>query len=150
MVKPMRNLLYRSMADKVTPSQRSLMMAKVRSRNTQPEIEVRKLLHSLGFRFRLHRKNLPGKPDIVLPRHKAIVLVHGCFWHQHPHCSRATMPATRTAFWTNKLRRNAERDGEQIRALEDGGWRVLVVWQCETKEAEKLTRRLRVFLGVFD
>lgn len=109
--------------------QRSRIMRAVRSKDTKPELLVRRCLHALGFRFRLHRRDLPGSPDIVLPRWRAVVFVHGCFWHLHG-CPKSRMPATRREFWETKLRRNAERDGEAREFLKASGWRVFVVWEC--------------------
>ncbi len=133
------------MADVMTPEQRSRAMARVRSKNTKPELRVRALLHRLGFRFRLHRRDLPGTPDLVLPKHRAAIFVHGCFWHAHPGCARATMPSTRVEFWTTKLARNVERDAKKLRELQAAGWRVLVLWECETRDAEALEALLRGF-----
>lgn len=135
------------MADVMTPEQRSRTMARVRSKNTKPELRVRALLHRMGFRFRLHRRDLPGTPDLVLPKHRAAIFVHGCFWHAHPGCARATMPSTRMEFWTTKLARNVERDAKKLRELQAAGWRVLVLWECETRDAEALEARLRGFLA---
>lgn len=121
------------MTDKHTPEARSLNMSRVRSTDTKPEMVVRKWLHSQGFRFRLHRNDLPGKPDIVLPRFKTVILVNGCFWHQHPGCRKATLPASNRDFWTEKLGRNVERDNQNKKKLTDLGWRVIEVWECELK-----------------
>ncbi len=122
-------------------------MAQVKGKDTKPEILVRSLLHKLGYRFRLHIKSLPGKPDIVLPRYKAVIFVHGCFWHGHEGCSRATAPATRTEFWSAKIEGNRERDMRNIAALEELGYRCLVIWQCEMRDIELLMRRMTTFLG---
>ncbi len=135
------------MVDVMSPEQRSRAMAKVRSKDTKPELRVRRLLHGMGFRFRLHRRDLPGTPDMVLLKYRAAIFVHGCFWHAHPGCSRATKPATRVEFWTEKLGRNAERDARAQRELQAAGWRVLVVWECELRDAEGLEERLRAFLA---
>lgn len=131
----------------VVSSQRSRNMRAVRGADTKPEIEVRRLLHRLGYRFRLRRADLPGKPDIVLPRHKTVVFVHGCFWHRHD-CKRATIPKTRTEFWTSKLSANAERDARVIHKLKTMGWRVAVIWECETKDIAKLERLLADRFGL--
>lgn len=133
--------------DKVSSDQRSRNMAAVKGRNTSPEVTVRKLLHGLGLRFRLHRAGLPGTPDIVLPRHRAVVLVHGCFWHGHS-CSRGKVPTSNTAFWLPKLGRNRQRDAEQAKALKSSGWRVLTVWECETKRPDRLVARLARWFGM--
>jgi DNA mismatch endonuclease (patch repair protein) len=121
---------------------RSAIMRSVRRANTGPELDVRKILHRLGLRFRLHYKDLPGKPDIVLPRFNTVVFVHGCFWHRHHGCPRATSPKTRQEFWGEKFERNMERDQTVKRDLRLLGWRVLTVWECETRKAEKLSKRL--------
>lgn len=136
------------MADKISRDARSANMAKIRSTNTKPEIAVRRMLHAAGYRFRLHRKDLPGKPDIVFPSRKAIVQVHGCFWHRHPDpdCKDATMPKSRLEYWVPKLTRNVERDTQSTEALEALGWRVLIVWECQTSNPNKLMQTLRQFL----
>lgn len=124
-------------------------MSKIRSRDTKPETVVRRLAHRLGYRFRLQRKDLPGKPDLVFPSRKAAVFVHGCFWHQHPdpECLDGRRPKSRQEYWDPKLDRNIERDSKSVQALQDAGWHVLVVWECETKETAALETRLRNFLG---
>lgn len=110
-------------------------MAQVKSENTSPELAIRKLLHRLGYRFRLHRKDLPGKPDIVLPKHKTVIFVHGCFWHGHLGCRRAARPTSNTDFWNAKLDRNIERDRNARKELKKLGWRVITIWECEIKNA---------------
>ncbi|MDL2298903.1 very short patch repair endonuclease [Synergistaceae bacterium OttesenSCG-928-D05] len=123
------------MVDKFSKEQRSLIMARVRSCDTTPEIKVRKLLHSLGYRFRLHRNNLPGKPDIILPKYKTAVFVHGCFWHGCPTCSHARIrPKENSGYWNKKLDQNMQRDRKNVASLRDLGWRVIVIWECETKK----------------
>lgn len=134
------------MVDHLNPSDRSRNMAAVRGRDTNPELIVRRIVHGLGFRFRLHRKALPGTPDIVLPRLQKIIFVHGCFWHRHPKCHYASIPATRTEFWTEKLCANVERDKKSIHDLRQLGWRVMVVWQCELRDLFALRRRIEKFL----
>jgi len=122
-------------------------MRAVKATDTGPEMIVRRLLHKLGYRYRLHRKDLPGKPDIVFPGRKAIIFVHGCFWHGHD-CKRgARTPKTNTKYWTNKIRRNVERGIQAIEDLEADSWRVLVVWECELRERDDLQKRLLSFLG---
>lgn len=121
-------------------------MARVKNKNTAPEIIVRRMLHRLGYRFRLHRRNLPGNPDIVLPRYQAVVFVHGCFWHGHD-CRRGKRPASHTDFWNTKLDRNIERDKYNAVLLQELGWKVLVVWECWTKDQEELQSRLTTFLN---
>jgi DNA mismatch endonuclease (patch repair protein) len=118
-------------------------MSQVKGKNTKPEVLVRSLLHRLGYRFRLHRKNLPGRPDIVLPKYRTVIFVHGCFWHQHPGCKRAALPKQNTDFWLQKLRTNAERDEQTLRALAELGWKTVVLWTCELKDIEKLTSEIR-------
>jgi len=125
------------MVDVVDPATRSRMMSGIRGKNTKPELLVRKYLHAQGLRFRLHVKNLPGKPDIVLSKYRAIVFVHGCFWHHHEGCKYATMPSSRVDYWTNKLSDNVVRDQYQSAALEGLGWQVFVVWECELQGSIK-------------
>ena len=122
-------------------------MARVRQKNTAPEIVVRKLLHRLGYRFRLHRRNLPGTPDIVLPKYRKILFVHGCFWHRHLDCSKTTTPKTRTEFWQEKFRANVARDQAKEQALRAAGWEPLVIWECQTFDIVKLEQRLRRLLS---
>lgn len=136
------------MVDVFSPGKRSAIMSRIAGRNTAPEILVRRLLHSLGFRFRLYREDLPGKPDIVLPRHRKIVLIHGCFWHSHPGCHRAALPTTNVNFWQKKIAGNQARDRQTRRELSKLGWRVLVLWQCQLKNEAVLRRRLLRFLRV--
>lgn len=134
------------MADRLDKETRSALMARIGQRNTGPEIICRKLLHALGYRFRLHVRKLPGTPDIVLTRHRKIVLVNGCFWHGHEGCARATLPETRHDWWAAKIARNRERDVETLDKLGALGWDVLVVWQCETRDREALRERLASFM----
>ena len=122
-------------------------MSRVSGKNTKPEIAVRSLLHNLGFRFRLHRKDLPGKPDITLPKYKKVIFVHGCFWHGHADCSRSKRPSTNEEFWREKLDENIERDKATVNALKQLGWDVLTVWACEVKDTNKLKIMLLSFLG---
>lgn len=130
------------MTDRLTPQQRSGNMSKIRSRDTGPEIAVRKLIHSLGFRFRLHDATLPGRPDIVLKRHRCIIQVHGCFWHQHTRCVDGRIPSSRQGYWREKLTRNVERDLRVERELRELGWRVITIWECEVGDKVKLTAKL--------
>lgn len=127
---------------------RSRQMALVRSADTKPEMKVRRALHALGYRYRLHRRDLPGTPDLVFPGRKAVVFVHGCFWHRHPDpdCKLARLPKSRHEFWIPKLTRNAERDVEAIAALQAAGWRVLVIWECQTRDMDDVSRELVTFL----
>lgn len=122
------------MVDVVDPATRSRMMAGIRGKNTKPELLVRKYLHRRGLRFRLHVKTLPGKPDIALPKYRAVVFVHGCFWHQHPGCKYAYLPSSRRDFWIKKLSLNASRDRDKANALLKAGWRVFTVWECELRK----------------
>lgn len=132
----------RILTDVHTPEQRSRNMAAVRGSNTTPEIRVRRFLHSLGYRFRLHRKDLPGKPDIVLPQHRIVIFVHGCFWHSH-HCRWGSVqPATRAEFWANKRGDTRKRDARNQRQLKALGWSVKVVWECQTRDLDTLARRI--------
>ena len=123
--------------DTRSPEQRRRIMQAVGTKNTGPEMKVRRILHALGLRFRLHRKDLPGKPDIVLPRHRKVIFVHGCFWHAHG-CAKGQPPKSRPDYWLPKLARNVQ--------LESLGWQVLVLWQCEIKESEQLAARLQAFV----
>jgi len=125
--------------DNVSRIQRSKNMAAVRGKHTTPELRVRRRLHAMGYRFRLHRKNLPGKPDIVLPKYRLCIFVHGCFWHQHPGCKRATIPETRRKFWQEKFLKNRIRDEKVQNELRRTGWHVCTIWECETKKDEDLT-----------
>jgi DNA mismatch endonuclease (patch repair protein) len=117
-------------------------MSRIRSKDTKPEKAVRSLLHSMGYRFRLHVKELPGKPDIILPKYKTIIFVHGCYWHRHPGCKYAYTPKSRVSFYQEKFRQNVERDEKVSSQLEEAGWTVIVLWECETKDAEVLRDRL--------
>ena len=132
--------------DTLTEEQRTRCMSHIRSKNTKPEVAVRKVLYSLGFRYRLHRKDLPGKPDIVLPKKKIAVFVNGCFWHQHKDCKRNFSPKSNTDYWENKLKKNIDRQNRNVRSLEDMGWRVCLIWECEVKDDNLLKRRIRDFL----
>ncbi|MGH9513529.1 MAG: very short patch repair endonuclease [Terriglobales bacterium] len=125
---------------------RSEMMAAVRSKNTQPELLVRRLLHASGYRYRLHRSDLPGKPDLVLPSRRKIIFVHGCFWHHHG-CVFSHIPKTNAHYWAPKLKRNQARDHEHIRALSAMGWKCLVLWECELNRTGPLLRRVSKFLA---
>jgi DNA mismatch endonuclease (patch repair protein) len=125
------------MTDRLTPAQRSRNMARIRGTHTAPERLLRSALHRAGFRFRLHRRDLPGRPDIVLAKYSVVIFVHGCFWHRHPGCVYATSPKTRASFWFEKLSENRERDFRQVRALLGAGWRVLVVWECALRNSDQ-------------
>lgn len=134
------------MADTLTPSERSERMSRVRAKNTKPEMNARRAAHRLGYRFRLHRRYLPGKPDMVFPRLRKIVLVHGCFWHRHEGCGGGRMPKSRPEFWGPKLARNVERDREVRAALGELGWDVMVLWECEARTVDAAASRLAPFL----
>ena len=124
-------------ADTVTPDVRSRMMAGIRGRNTKPELAIRSVLHCRGFRFRLHRKDLPGKPDLVFPKHRAVIFVHGCFWHGHS-CHLFKWPKAKSEFWQQKINSNVARDSEQLLALAGSGWRVATIWECALKGRTRL------------
>ena len=128
--------------------QRSRNMSAIKSKNTKPEIAVRKLLHSMGYRFRLHRKDLPGSPDIVLPKYKTVIFVHGCFWHRHQNCKYASNPKTRREFWEKKFKENIERDKKTQEKLKNLGWKTKIVWECEIKKQDKLIKKLEDFLNL--
>lgn len=128
--------------DKINAQERSKVMAQVKGKNTGPEKRVRSLLHKNGFRFRLHRKDLPGAPDIVLAKKKTVIFVHGCFWHRHPGCKRASMPASNVDYWNSKFARNQARDADNQSRLTSLGWRVIIIWECELKDPNRLEKRL--------
>lgn len=132
--------------DKISADRRSKLMSRVRTKNTAPELIVRKLLHAMGYRYRLHIKSLPGTPDIVFTKRKKAIFVHGCFWHGHL-CKRGSLPKSNVKFWRTKIEKNTTRDERTRQELETLGWQVLVVWQCETKNSEELSLSLREFLG---
>ena len=125
------------MADIVSPAKRSRMMAGIKGKNTKPEIQIRKMLHKRGFRFRLHRKDLPGRPDIVLPKYNSVIFVNGCFWHGHDDCKLFRYPKSRTEFWKTKIEGNKRRDEEKLAKLRPD-WRVIVIWECAVKGSQKL------------
>lgn len=137
-------MTQRSQVDTLT---RSRMMARVRSKDTTPELKVRRTAHQLGYRFRLHRKDLPGTPDLCFPGRRTVIFVHGCFWHQHENCARAGRPKTGAEFWDAKLDRNAARDAEAATRLQADGWKVVVMWECEIKSADGLEAALKAALG---
>lgn len=141
-------LIQFDMADRSISPERSRNMAAIRGKNTKPEMAVRSMLHRLGLRFSLHRKNLPGSPDVVLPRHRTAVFVHGCYWHRHKGCRFAFTPKSRIEFWQTKFDGNVERDRRKSAELEADGWRVIVVWECELREPEALRQRLIAAFGV--
>ena len=134
------------MVDVLTPLQRSFNMSRIRNRDTRPEMIVRSIVHRFGYRYRLHKKDLPGKPDVVLVRHRKIIDVHGCFFHMHKCKYGQVVPATNVEFWRAKRLSNVDRDHRNLRALKREGWRVMTVWECETKNPGRLERRLKRFL----
>lgn len=131
-----------------TPEQRSRIMRAVKGADTTPEMAVRRLVHRMGYRFQLHRKDLPGKPDLVFPRLRKAIFVHGCFWHGHGCPRGARLPVHNRDYWAAKIARNVRRDAEARRALETLGWTALVLWECETKDLARIKRHLKKFLGV--
>jgi len=135
------------MADVFTKEKRSEIMSRIKGGNTKPELIVRSLLHRLGYRFRLHKKDLPGKPDIVLPRHKKVIFVHGCFWHGHKGCKRSSIPSSNTEFWATKIKKNIKRDKVKARALRRQGWKVLILWQCRIKDTDKVVDKIQKFMN---
>lgn len=132
--------------DFVSKDKRSAIMRGVKSRDTKPEVLVRSLLHRNGYRFRLHPKELPGKPDILLPKHRLAIFVHGCFWHQHVGCPDGRRPTSNVSFWEKKFSSNAERDRKSIRLLHQQGWTTLTIWECQTRKTDELTKALRTKL----
>jgi DNA mismatch endonuclease (patch repair protein) len=131
----------------LSPEERTIRMRSIRKVDTKPELIVRRLAHALGLRFRLHRRDLPGTPDLAFPRHRKVVLVHGCFWHQHDGCRLARQPRSKPDYWLPKLARNVERDREVEARLAELGWEPLVIWECETRKADLIRERLARFLG---
>ena len=127
--------------------QRSRNMSAIKSKNTKPEIAVRKLLHSMGYRFRLHRKDLPGSPDIVLPKYKTVIFVHGCFWHRHENCKYTSTPKTRQEFWENKFNSNKKRDQKIQKEIIDLGWKFIIIWECETHNIQPLEEKIKRLLN---
>ncbi|WP_442496839.1 very short patch repair endonuclease [Methylobacter sp. sgz302048] len=135
-----------SMIDTITTEKRSRIMSRIRSKNTAPEMVVRKLIFSMGYRYRLHRRQLPGCPDIVFPGKKKVIFVHGCFWHCHAGCKRATVPQSNRDYWYPKLKRNSRRDKINQVALVAAGWNVMIIWECEIKNSN-LAEKIRSFLS---
>ena len=133
--------------DSLNREERSAQMALVRAKNTRPELAVRRLIHSLGYRYRLHGKGLPGKPDLVFTSRGAIIFVHGCFWHRHSGCALARLPKSRLEFWAAKLNANRIRDQQNERKLRALGWRVMVIWECQIANVERLAARVGRFLN---
>lgn len=132
--------------DRLSPEDRSRQMSLVRSKNTMPELVVRKIVFSMGYRYRLHGADLPGKPDLVFRTRKKTIFVNGCFWHRHEGCKKATTPSSRLEYWLPKFMRTVERDSKHLNTLREMGWKTLVVWECELKDADALAGRLKAFL----
>ncbi|WP_081084472.1 very short patch repair endonuclease [Burkholderia territorii] len=132
--------------DTLTPTERSERMSRIKAKNTKPELAIRRLIHRLGYRYRLHGRALPGKPDLVFTRLRKVVFVHGCFWHRHAGCVLGRLPKSRLEFWLPKLEANVVRDKEVERKLAESGWRALVIWECEVKDEPTLIRRIKAFL----
>ena len=128
--------------DKISKEKRSWNMSRIRSKDTEPEKQVRSLLHQLGYRFRLHHKDLPGHPDIVLPKYRTVIFVHGCFWHRHSKCKYAYTPKSRQEFWKKKFLENIHRDKDNVQVLKQLGWRVEIIWECQTKNIVELNQRI--------
>jgi DNA mismatch endonuclease, patch repair protein len=135
------------MVDRLSAKRRSWLMSRVRRENTAPELSVRRLISAIGYRYRLHAPELPGRPDIVFRKTKKVIFVHGCFWHHHIGCRLATIPKSRTGFWRAKFSRNRARDAAILERLESGGWRTLTIWQCQIRDLCSLEKRIRAFLG---
>jgi DNA mismatch endonuclease (patch repair protein) len=134
--------------DTVTPEHRSKIMSKIKGKDTKPEMVVRSVCHEIGLRYRLHRKDLPGTPDLVFPKHRLCIFVHGCFWHRHPGCKYAYTPKSRLDFWLPKLAKNVERDLTAQQALHALGWKVVIVWECHTKDRKILRNEIQIALGI--
>lgn len=135
------------MVDHVSTARRSEIMASIHSVDTVPELTLRRMLHRLGYRYRIHLKNLPGRPDLVFPGRKKVIFVHGCFWHRHKGCAYTSIPKTRTEFWLEKFAANVERDRRNLRLLKEMGWGVKIVWECELKHPEKMLNKVVRFLN---
>lgn len=134
------------MTDRISKEHRSWNMSRIRFKDTEPEKTVRSLLHHMGYRFRLHVKDLPGSPDIVLPKYRTVILVHGCFWHRHPKCKFAYQPKSRIEFWSKKFKANIKRDIDTIDKLRSLGWKVEIVWECQLKELDSIEQRIKKLL----
>lgn len=135
--------------DTFTKERRSEIMSSIRSKNTNPEKQVRSIVYRLGYRYRLHVRHLPGTPDLVFAGMRKIILVHGCFWHRHRGCKKSSIPKTNTGFWREKLDRNRARDATTLRTLRQQGWKVLTIWQCQLADVERVERRIHEFLSEF-
>ncbi len=133
--------------DTIAPARRSALMSRIRGKNTKPELAVRRSAHALGYRFRLHRRDLPGSPDLVFPRLRKVIFVHGCFWHRHQGCKHAYVPKSNADFWANKFDSNIKRDALALQALHVLGWKTLVIWECELSDESILSSRINAFLA---
>jgi len=133
--------------DTISKEKRSWNMSRIRSKDTKPEMQVRSLLHKAGYRFRIHVDTLPGKPDIVMPKYKSVIFVHGCFWHKHPRCKYAYSPKSRVGFWKKKFKQNVERDKRVKRELAKLGWNVITVWECQVNKTKHLLQKVTSSLG---
>lgn len=136
------------MADHLSPERRSRNMAAIHSGDTKPEMTVRRMVFAMGYRYRLHCSELPGKPDLVFPSKKKVIFVHGCFWHCHNRCNRSNIPKTHSAYWRAKLDGNVQRDKRNHRRLKEMGWKVFTVWECQLKDPERLVGRVNAFLQI--
>lgn len=134
------------MVDRLSKEKRSWNMSRIKCKDTKPELAVRSLLHRMGYRFRLHKKDLPGKPDIVLPKYKTVIFVHGCYWHRHKGCKYAYNPKSKVDFWQKKFDGNVERDKKKRIELKQLGWNVIVIWECETKKLQLLQNKIKKLL----
>lgn len=132
--------------DFLSPKKRSVLMSRVRGKDTSPELIVRRIVRRLGYRFRTYHPSLPSKPDLVFPTKQKVILVHGCFWHRHTGCKKASMPKTRVGFWRNKFEHNRRRDRKKMRELRRRGWQALILWECETQAPDKLRKRIHEYL----
>ena len=136
------------MIDYYTPDQRAALMSRIRGKDTKPEMIVRGMIHALGIGYRLHRRDLPGSPDIVFQGRRKVIFVHGCFWHRHSGCKFASIPKTRRNFWQRKFEQNVQRDEKTLDLLKDSGWKALIIWECETKKLKGLREKVMEFLSV--
>jgi DNA mismatch endonuclease (patch repair protein) len=138
----------RFMTDTLTSERRSANMRAIRSQDMKPELRVRRIAHAMGYRFRLHRRDLPGKPDLVFSSRQKAIFVHGCFWHQHAECTDGHLPQSNSGYWGPKLMKNKERDTNHIAKLKNGGWEVLIIWECETEDKLRLQSQIGDFLSL--
>lgn len=134
------------MTDNVSPEIRSQIMARVTSKDTKPEMVVRRLVHCLGYRYRLHRSDLPGRPDLVFPSRRKVIFVNGCFWHNHANCAKVRIPKSNRDYWVAKIKRNGERDKRNLTLLQENGWHAETIWECQLNDMEALTTRITNFL----